>query len=49
MEANLNNIDDVFLDLVSSLKKLSHKRIENLAFASIAHVKRCLVYLSEKE
>lgn len=40
MEENLDNINDVFHDLVASLKKLSKKRSENLAFASIAHVKR---------
>ncbi|KRX07107.1 Sec7 domain [Pseudocohnilembus persalinus] len=49
MELQLQNIDDVFLDLVSSLKKLSKKRYDNLAFNSIAHVKRCLIYLSDKK
>ena len=43
MEENLDTIQDVFVDLVHSLNKLSKKRQEDLATQSIFYVHKCLI------
>ncbi|EAS07412.2 guanine nucleotide exchange factor (macronuclear) [Tetrahymena thermophila SB210] len=48
MEENLDTIHDVFVDLVQCLNKLSKKRQEDLALASIELVQKCLYYLADK-
>lgn len=42
------NIDEVFVDLVQSLGKLSKKRQEDLALTAIELVKKCLLHISKK-